>query len=231
MRKQVGVEDSPTEDILVHLAGVCEWIDKALKTSAGGGESNSGAKVLVHCRQGISRSGAVVVGYLMRRFEVGYDEALAMARESRDLITPNVGFEEQLRVWEQCGYDVYLPDLSEKAGDGEVPVGTGGRKEKAAYKLWKKEQQSRIAGADGVERVRISAVGHMAAEFGARRMALKARDEGRGQVVRTERKGADGSGGRSGDAPEGVGMDVDKTGEQRERARAQWKKIRERTDM
>jgi protein-tyrosine phosphatase len=59
--KHIDLDDDPTEDILYVLDDTCEWIDEGLKNGNGQDEGQRG--VLVHCTQGMSRSGAVVVGY------------------------------------------------------------------------------------------------------------------------------------------------------------------------
>ncbi|KAL4778059.1 protein-tyrosine phosphatase-like protein [Aspergillus varians] len=126
--KHVNLDDDPTEDILRHLGEMLDWVRDALiqphprphLNSKSNSNSNStenaesqpntehtGGRVLVHCSQGISRSGAVVVAYIMRSLFIPYADALALARVSRRLITPNVGFEWQLRIWEHCGYEVF----------------------------------------------------------------------------------------------------------------------------
>ncbi len=64
--KHIPIDDSPIEDLLSVLGDVCDWIDGALGRRVGvarGKGGGEGMGVLVHCTQGISRSGAVVVAY------------------------------------------------------------------------------------------------------------------------------------------------------------------------
>lgn len=56
--KHIDIQDDPTEDILVHLRGACDWISSCLAESEGGKGG-----VLVLSTQGTSRSGAVIVAY------------------------------------------------------------------------------------------------------------------------------------------------------------------------
>ena len=65
VRKYIDIDDDPTEDILCHLNEACEWIDKALegKEAEDDGGERRDVGVLVHCVQGISRSGSIVVAY------------------------------------------------------------------------------------------------------------------------------------------------------------------------
>ncbi len=57
-----------------------------------------GEGVLVFCTAGISRSGAILTGYVMRAKGVAFDEALEIVRSSRKWVKPNSGFEAQLRA-------------------------------------------------------------------------------------------------------------------------------------
>jgi protein-tyrosine phosphatase len=47
--------------------------------------------------QGKSRSGAVIVAYLMALHKIGFEEALQMAQRARALIEPNGNFAAQLK--------------------------------------------------------------------------------------------------------------------------------------
>ncbi|OJJ58196.1 hypothetical protein ASPSYDRAFT_90383 [Aspergillus sydowii CBS 593.65] len=116
-RKLVEVNDDETEDILGRLKGMTDWIAGTLarphpydnanpESTEDRSSSHTGGRVLVHCNQGISRSGAVVVAYIMKSLTLPFNQALRIARESRSLIAPNKGFEYQLRIWETCSYDV-----------------------------------------------------------------------------------------------------------------------------
>lgn len=97
------IDDNPFEDLLMVLDGLCAWIDDALDVL-------STNKVLVHCIQGISRSGAIIIAYLMRKHSLTYESALATARKSRAIILPNSGFVDQLRLWEEWQYSIIKED-------------------------------------------------------------------------------------------------------------------------
>ncbi|CAG7836178.1 unnamed protein product [Allacma fusca] len=70
-----------------------EFIDNALAT---------GGKVLVHCREGISRSATLVIAYLMMKKGMTAKEAVRLVRNKRQ-IYPNDGFLLQL-----CDLDLRL---------------------------------------------------------------------------------------------------------------------------
>lgn len=59
--------------------------------------------VLVHCAQGMSRSGAICIGYVMWRERLSYDTALAHVQDARPVVSPNDGFVLQLREFERLG--------------------------------------------------------------------------------------------------------------------------------
>lgn len=85
------IEDVDSTDIRPHLEAVCNHIDAALK---------SGRNVLVHCHQGISRSAAVVIAYLIRNQGMSFDSAHSFLKRKRACIKPNSGFMKALQDWE-----------------------------------------------------------------------------------------------------------------------------------
>ncbi|KAL4981099.1 hypothetical protein BDW66DRAFT_3423 [Aspergillus desertorum] len=134
-RKQTELDDDPTEDLIGCLNSMLNWIHDALvrphpyavrsppiRTL----NTHTGGRVLVHSERGISRSGAVVVAYLTRALVLPYRTALSIAQLSRRQISPNIGFEWQLRVWEGCEYDVF--DQVSMGDQGQIMI-----KRKASY--------------------------------------------------------------------------------------------------
>ena len=59
-------------------------------------------RILIHCREGISRSPTVLAAYLMREERLHSVEALQFIKRFRPIIDPNEGFREELHVWGQC---------------------------------------------------------------------------------------------------------------------------------
>lgn len=75
------------DDQVLPFVECIEFISRAL---------DSGGRVLVHCAAGISRSVAVVVGFLMHRRCISRDEALQIVQANRPIARPNDGFMAQL---------------------------------------------------------------------------------------------------------------------------------------
>ncbi|XP_059215437.1 dual specificity protein phosphatase 13-like [Centropristis striata] len=84
-----GVEaaDHPEFNLRPFFNPAAQFIDTALKRNE---------KVFVHCAMGVSRSGALVLAYLMIYQGLSLVEAIIAVRLNRD-IGPNSGFLEQLR--------------------------------------------------------------------------------------------------------------------------------------
>lgn len=86
--KLVPVLDVPREDLYVHLHDAVDFIENAIH--------QQNATVLVHCRQGISRSGSVVTAYIMKKYGMDPEQALEYVRKRRPIVLPNAGFRQQL---------------------------------------------------------------------------------------------------------------------------------------
>jgi hypothetical protein len=103
----------------------------------------------------------------MRKFSLDYSAALSLARESRPLLTPNPGFEDQLRIWQFCNYDIYLSDDS-TASDSSSP------KPKPAYKAWMSKRDAMFAkGEEAINKARFASMASLAASFGKKRIEEK----------------------------------------------------------
>ncbi|KAL2787360.1 protein-tyrosine phosphatase-like protein [Aspergillus keveii] len=135
-RKHVDMNDDPLDDLLARLDDMLDWVHAAIgpaplntdkkdqvneekKPGMDASTRRSRGHVLVHCNQGISRSGSVVVAYIMKYLSLPYAAALLTARQSRPIISPNTGFEYQLRIWEKCGFDVFMPAGEDQTSDQE----------------------------------------------------------------------------------------------------------------
>ncbi|XP_018413655.1 PREDICTED: dual specificity protein phosphatase 13-like [Nanorana parkeri] len=83
----VPANDLPDFNISQYFYSASEFIHKALDTP--------GARVLVHCVVGISRSASLVLAYLMIHHQLTLTQAIQHVQENR-WIFPNAGFLQQL---------------------------------------------------------------------------------------------------------------------------------------
>jgi len=86
------LQDSGWEDILAVLYDVFDFIQEA-KESQG--------NVFVHCSQGVSRSAALVIAYVMWRKKQGFDVTREQLKTQRGVVDPNVNFCTQLMAWDK----------------------------------------------------------------------------------------------------------------------------------
>ncbi|KAJ3341380.1 hypothetical protein HDU93_005016 [Gonapodya sp. JEL0774] len=88
---EIRASDHPLENLIPHFRQSTAFIDAAL---------NAGGRVLVHCNGGISRSPALVVGYLMESKKMDFPTAYMMVQNRRFCVNPNEGFKSQLKEYE-----------------------------------------------------------------------------------------------------------------------------------
>jgi len=81
------LKDTNNEDISLLFYRTLEWIQNAI---------TAGGKVLVHCREGVSRSATMVIAYLMWRGTLSFEVAHERIRKVRPICNPNTGFTFQL---------------------------------------------------------------------------------------------------------------------------------------
>jgi hypothetical protein len=53
--------------------------------------------VLIHCQAGVSRSASIVIGYIMWKMRLSFENALLFVKDKRKCICPNEGFINQLK--------------------------------------------------------------------------------------------------------------------------------------
>jgi len=76
-----------------------DWLRKQVKFIDE--QRQAGKTVYVHCRNGVSRSGMVVVAYVMYKDKLPRDKALALVRTKRPITRPNPAFMKRLLEWER----------------------------------------------------------------------------------------------------------------------------------
>ncbi|GMH63460.1 hypothetical protein TrLO_g4010 [Triparma laevis f. longispina] len=85
----VPCQDVPNYDIALKFIQCADFIDNAV---------SEGGRVLVHCFAGKSRVCAILMGYLMLRKGMAFEQALETCRRARPVVEPNLGFVAQLRA-------------------------------------------------------------------------------------------------------------------------------------
>jgi len=86
--------DSTHEDLFAIFYQVIRYILRVR-------EENPSGRILVHCQQGVSRSSAICIGFLMLWFRMSYEAACGYVKRRRGICSPNVGFMCQLMAWFQ----------------------------------------------------------------------------------------------------------------------------------
>ncbi|XP_054711101.1 serine/threonine/tyrosine-interacting protein A-like [Uloborus diversus] len=87
----IDIADALTTNIIPFLPQVKHFIDSCFK---------HGGKVLVHGNTGISRSAALVIGYVMETKSLPYNDAFTLVQTKRVCVRPNEGFMQQLKEYE-----------------------------------------------------------------------------------------------------------------------------------
>jgi predicted protein tyrosine phosphatase len=83
------LKDANNEEISILFYRTLHWIDEAIQR---------GGRVLVHCREGVSRSSTMVISFLMWRYSIPFETAHERIRRVRPICNPNTGFTCQLLV-------------------------------------------------------------------------------------------------------------------------------------
>lgn len=89
----LGVEDSPTENIVWAFKDCNSFIDRIIA---------EGGKVLIHCNAGMSRSVSVAMAYLIDRRGYSLIRSFELLKSTRKQASPNAGFMKQLALWEKA---------------------------------------------------------------------------------------------------------------------------------
>ncbi|XP_033978492.1 dual specificity protein phosphatase 19-like [Trematomus bernacchii] len=88
--KTLQILDLPDTDITSYLEECSGFIELARQQDG---------VVLVHCNAGVSRSSSIVVGYLMLREGLTFDDAYSQVKLARPSTRPNPGFYQQLQTY------------------------------------------------------------------------------------------------------------------------------------
>ena len=90
--KSLNVIDWHTYDLSAHFEECFDFINE---------HRTNGRSVLVHCMAGVSRSAAIVIGYIMKYHDMDLEKAFKFVRGKRSCIQPNHGFIEQLTAYQK----------------------------------------------------------------------------------------------------------------------------------
>lgn len=111
------LKDTNNEEISLLFYKTLSWIQSAM---------DSGGRVLVHCREGVSRSATMIIAYLMWRFSLSFEAAHERLRQTRPICNPNTGFTFQLLLLGKklggAGCKGNAVEQSDKPGLSETPV-------------------------------------------------------------------------------------------------------------
>jgi hypothetical protein len=92
----------PVHDNLepVEIQNMLDWAPEIMAKLVA--EYNRGEVLLVHCHAGMQRSAAVVAMFLITKYGLTADEAMARIRQIRPIaFFPGANFERSIRGWEQ----------------------------------------------------------------------------------------------------------------------------------
>lgn len=81
----LNLQDIATQGLKQHIEQAYQFI-----------KSNPSHNILIHCVFGASRSGSVVIYYLMKEKKIDFQTALLFVKEKRSIVRVNPGFEKQL---------------------------------------------------------------------------------------------------------------------------------------
>lgn len=81
------IDDSFEQEILDCIKQSNQYID-----------SKKDKNILIHCYSGISRSGSFVIGYIMYKLKISYEEAFLYVKNIYPKVMPNENFIKQLKT-------------------------------------------------------------------------------------------------------------------------------------
>ncbi|XP_014227363.1 dual specificity protein phosphatase MPK-4-like [Trichogramma pretiosum] len=103
--KFMQMADMPREDLLTSFNDSNQFIESALE---------SGGKILVHCYFGVSRSATIVIAFIMKKYNLPFDNAFETVKKKRRFVGPNPGFIAQLQLYEEMGFTIDCTNIQFK---------------------------------------------------------------------------------------------------------------------
>ena len=93
----IDIKDKETSNVLSCIPTTNIFIEAGIDAGA----------VLIHCYGGVSRSAALIAAFLMSSYGWSYDHTINELKSKRSVIAINAGFEQQLKAYSRCNFDVY----------------------------------------------------------------------------------------------------------------------------
>jgi len=104
---QFHLKDHQEESITPYFVPAISFIEEARR---------QGGAVLLHCKQGVSRSASFAVAYLMVRHNLTFEAAYAFLHERRERVNPNMGFVLSLVEFQKVSEVIHYALESAPAG-------------------------------------------------------------------------------------------------------------------
>lgn len=83
----INIDDHSNVNIIKYFEMTYGFIQSSL---------DEGKNVLIHCAMGISRSTTILCAFIMKKYKKNCHDALEIIKRSRPIVSPNMGFREQL---------------------------------------------------------------------------------------------------------------------------------------
>ena len=96
--KRLDLRDEPNQPIIEKLEEAYEFI-----------KENKDKNIFIHCVFGKSRSGSVVIFYIMKEEKLNFQDAKNYVKNIRNIVEPNSGFELELNKY----YDEHIANITE----------------------------------------------------------------------------------------------------------------------
>ena len=96
--KRLDLRDEPNQPIIEKLEEAYEFI-----------KENKDKNIFIHCVFGKSRSGSVVIFYIMKEKKLNFQDAKNYVKNIRNIVEPNSGFELELNKY----YDEHIANKAE----------------------------------------------------------------------------------------------------------------------
>jgi protein-tyrosine phosphatase len=125
---QLKMKDSSSQKLFPLLEEGYEYIKENSK-----GDNN----IFVHCQAGMSRSGAMVIFYVMKAKGWDFETSYAYVKEKRSVVKPNHGFRKQLQEYS----DKYIK--KKDSDDSEEDEEEKKKKKKEEERKKKKEEEKK----------------------------------------------------------------------------------------